>query len=464
MQREKSVKAKEVIESLCKLLFSLGLECVPSAETFRRAKFNKGEDVVVEFWKLLHSVLLKALLLECSCTTLSDLDSHVREALWQCGYGASWIVVTTARLSPRSEVGSRELLVAFGWVLSSGSLLEALLRARSLELDILSLPPTVSLSSPREGGSLGAVDGQGGLKEDRLLRRLQWQYGKLRFQWRSLLSIQEERARLLHQVLSSSTTPSTSTSQPSSSDARHSMCSTALKKEVEGLQALSQLLEAYLEWKRQEPLFWCWMDSVVDSQLSDLREEDTVENMSPVHQVVNRCFPYSYKDKEGLERLDNMLLRLQTGLKDTHTRQTRKAQSVLKDVEELEEIERRVALRLQGLAEPNTSTPTSFCCSYRPSLQGPQPLPNHHRHRRPGSVLLQACDGAVLPGRVSGTGTVRVQVQASSLIVELQQREGLLLGELGQMRQAKREQIQEKTASRLEGVGAVLIPPLPLKR
>ncbi|XP_041710644.2 uncharacterized protein tedc1 isoform X3 [Coregonus clupeaformis] len=435
MQREKSVKAKEVIESLCKLLFSLGLECVPSAETFRRAKFNKGEDVVVEFWKLLHSVLLKALLLECSCTTLSDLDSHVREALWQCGYGASWIVVTTARLSPRSEVGSRELLVAFGWVLSSGSLLEALLRARSLELDILSLPPTVSLSSPREGGSLGAVDGQGGLKEDRLLRRLQWQYGKLRFQWRSLLSIQEERARLLHQVLSSSTTPSTSTSQPSSSDARHSMCSTALKK-----------------------------DSVVDSQLSDLREEDTVENMSPVHQVVNRCFPYSYKDKEGLERLDNMLLRLQTGLKDTHTRQTRKAQSVLKDVEELEEIERRVALRLQGLAEPNTSTPTSFCCSYRPSLQGPQPLPNHHRHRRPGSVLLQACDGAVLPGRVSGTGTVRVQVQASSLIVELQQREGLLLGELGQMRQAKREQIQEKTASRLEGVGAVLIPPLPLKR
>ena len=62
-------------------------------------------------------------------------------------------------------------------------------------------------------------------------------------------------------------------------------------------------------------------DSVVDSQLSDLREEDTVENMSPVHQVVNRCFPYGYKDKEGLEQLDNMLLRLHTGLKDTYTRQ-----------------------------------------------------------------------------------------------------------------------------------------------
>ncbi|XP_029503704.2 uncharacterized protein tedc1 [Oncorhynchus nerka] len=463
MQREKSVKAKEVIESLCKLLYSLGLECVPSAETFRRAKFNKGEDVVVEFWKLLHSVLLKTLLLECSCATLSDLDSHVREALWQCGYGASWIVVTTAGLRPRSEVGSRELLVAFGWVLSSGSLLEALLRARSLELDILSLPPTISLSSPREGGTLGDVDGQGGLKEDGLLRRLQWQYGKLRFQWRRLLSIQEERARLLHQVLSSSTMPSTSTSQPSSDD-HHSMCSTALKKEVERLQTLSQLLEAYLEWKRQEPLFWCWMDSVVDSQLSALREEDTVENMSPVHQVVNRCFPYGYKDKEGLEQLDNMLLRLHTGLNDTYTRQNRKAQSVLQDAEELEEIERRVALRLHGLAESCTSTPTSGCCSYRPSLQGPQLLPNHHQPCRPGSVLPQACDGAVLPGKVSGTGTVMVQVQASSLIVKLQQREDFLLGELGQMRQAKRGQIQEKTASWLEGVGVVLIPPLPLKR
>ncbi|XP_024286201.1 uncharacterized protein tedc1 [Oncorhynchus tshawytscha] len=257
--------------------------------------------------------------------------------------------------------------------------------------------------------------------------------------------------------------PSTSTSQPSSDD-HHSMCSTALKKEVERLQTLSQLLEAYLEWKRQEPLFWCWMDSVVDSQLSDLREEDTVENMSPVHQVVNRCFPYGYKDKEGLEQLDNMLLRLHTGLKDTYTRQNRKAQSVLQDAEELEEIERRVALRLHGLAESCTSTPTSGCCSYRPSLQGPQPLPNHHQPCRPGSVLPQACDGAVLPGKVSGTGTVMVQVQATSLIVKLQQREDFLLGELGQMRQAKRGQIQEKTASWLEGVGVVLIPPLPLKR
>lgn len=79
-------------------------------------------------------------------------------------------------------------------------------------------------------------------------------------------------------------------------------------------------------------------------------------------------------------------------------------------------------------------------------------------------MLPQACDGAVLPGKVSGTGTVMVQVQASSLIVELQQREGFLLGELGQMRQAKRGQIQEKTASWLEGAGVVLIPPLPLKR
>lgn len=49
MQREKSVKVKEVIASLCKLLSGLGVESIPTAEAFRRAKFNR-KDAVRSTW------------------------------------------------------------------------------------------------------------------------------------------------------------------------------------------------------------------------------------------------------------------------------------------------------------------------------------------------------------------------------------------------------------------------------
>lgn len=41
-----SVEMKQVIGTLCRLLKTVGLEAVPPPETFRRAKFAGGDDVV----------------------------------------------------------------------------------------------------------------------------------------------------------------------------------------------------------------------------------------------------------------------------------------------------------------------------------------------------------------------------------------------------------------------------------
>lgn len=49
MQRSKaavSVEVKQVIGALCRLLAATGLEAVPAPETFRRAKFGGGVEVV----------------------------------------------------------------------------------------------------------------------------------------------------------------------------------------------------------------------------------------------------------------------------------------------------------------------------------------------------------------------------------------------------------------------------------
>lgn len=42
---KKNVKAKEVITTLCKFLSALDVDSVPTAEVFRRAKFNKADGV-----------------------------------------------------------------------------------------------------------------------------------------------------------------------------------------------------------------------------------------------------------------------------------------------------------------------------------------------------------------------------------------------------------------------------------
>ncbi|XP_010895565.1 tubulin epsilon and delta complex protein 1 isoform X3 [Esox lucius] len=343
------------------------------------------------------------------------------------------------------------------------SLLEVMLKARVLELDTLSLPPMVSLCIPKDEGSPGAVTGEEDLKEgevkpseDQLLRRLLWHYGKVRFRWRSLLSVQEERARILHKLLSLTSTPSSS---QSSCSAVHETGSAVLRKEVERLRALIDLQEAYLEWKRQEPLFWCWMDSVLACQLSHPRPEDGEEDVSSMHRVVNSSCSRVDKDRENLVRLDRLMLRLQTGLRDSRHHLTTQSRKALSDVKELEEIRKRVALRMQAWAESYTSPTTSGRAGYRPSLQGPETLPTHRQPRGPG-IGPPAWDAP--PDRERGT--VGVQVRASSVIGELRQREELLLEELTRMSQARREEFQERTACQLEGVGVVFIPPVPLKR
>ena len=60
--------------------------------------------------------------------------------LWQFGYGAPWLAPEGGR---GEEAGSRDLLLALGWVISSGSLLEALLAERAQGLETLSKLPGV---------------------------------------------------------------------------------------------------------------------------------------------------------------------------------------------------------------------------------------------------------------------------------------------------------------------------------
>ncbi|TMS21172.1 Tubulin epsilon and delta complex protein 1 [Larimichthys crocea] len=218
MRRSKaavSVEVRQVIGALCRLLAATGLHAVPAPETFRRAKFGGGLEVEDQFWQLLTSILQSTGIVPCEAfNQLEGVSKHrklVAAGLWQTGYHADWVSGGEGGEGGQGgRFSSRDLLLALGWLLATGTL-EKLLTHRVQQMDNIILTPipvNPQLSSELQLHSAS-------------LRKLQWLIGSLKYQGQILLSMQEERTRLLH--------------------------------------ALCDLLEAYLNWKQVENVFWTWM-------------------------------------------------------------------------------------------------------------------------------------------------------------------------------------------------------------
>nr|XP_055028436.1 tubulin epsilon and delta complex protein 1 isoform X2 [Misgurnus anguillicaudatus] len=418
MQREKSVKVKEVIASLCKLLSGLSVESIPTADAFRRAKFNR-KDAAVDMWSLLCSLLQRAFVLDCECkdSKHQDLDTQllfVKSALWHCGYGAPWVVGPWSP-SHIEEVGSRDLLLAFGWVLSHRNLLEFLLAEKVHQLDTLSSAPKGVMPGLRDVVPHGPEEeATETTKKEQALQTLQWQYGKLRLHWKSLLSAQEEKSTLIHKAVSSINPSAT--------------CQTNVTGSHHSNTTLTELDK----------------DSVIDSSLADASEVNS-DNWPPgVQDVALKC-PHGSKAKRTVRRLDKMLLRLQTELRvrrieqSTLTSQGRRQEvSRLSEKQKIDE-EKKVAGYLEGLRLVNTPTITSR--GFLPCLQDSPPA-NLSRRLQTGEPGLTATAG---------------KLQASLALKELRDREALLQWQLERLRQNMKVEIH-RLASTMEGV--VLIPPI----
>ncbi|KAM9777526.1 tubulin epsilon and delta complex protein 1 [Neosynchiropus ocellatus] len=201
MQRSKaavSLEVKRVITALCRLLVAAGLNSVPPPDIFRRAKFD------------------------------SEQRRQVSAGLWQAGYHANWMYEKEG-----GQPSSRDLLLALGWLLATG-MPEKLMTRQVLKLDgTLLTPPSLTSQITAEVGRDS-------------LRRLQWLVGCLKNQGRILLSMTEERARMLH-------------------------------------ADLCELFQAYLEWKTVEKVFWTWMDSVVDCHQKDVEAVTRKKTASTCH-------------------------------------------------------------------------------------------------------------------------------------------------------------------------------------
>ncbi|XP_036162394.1 tubulin epsilon and delta complex protein 1 isoform X2 [Myotis myotis] len=208
-------------------------------------------------WRLLFRVLSLLRADRASASRAPEAQARwVKAALRAQGYPRLGL----ARLPEDGSQGSRELLLALAWLLAREPLPERLLAQTRVRLgDEMPVCECGALASP--GQPAPRVDTAGPVD----VRRLQWLMGKLRFRWRNLMASQQEQCALLGKIHAY-----TRGCHGDRSLGHLSVAETELLRDPEGgrqllqrLESENARLEAALEWRRRELVFWQWMDTVL---------------------------------------------------------------------------------------------------------------------------------------------------------------------------------------------------------
>ena len=301
--------AREAIQHLSSILTDCSIPKVPS-ESFRQAKFNRDEATGV-LWTLLLNTVQLLLFLESRTAHEEIRDSiryHsllpttpdtnrsqtatlvIRKYLLSLGYSR----VEFYSIPFNSE--SRELLMTFGWLLHKSRLIEKL-QAYHLEMagairvpfrankmfamrgvvdDSESIEAELrEISTDLSQVALGqkAVNkhqySDAMVKVDEGLQKLAWIMGRLQTRWKSALTSRMSYLKLAHQLHKS--TLAQQQSRTSDKPPHLSVHELFLLRYREQLSSyLKQMehrvscLQRLSRWQMYEPVFWQWMESVLD--------------------------------------------------------------------------------------------------------------------------------------------------------------------------------------------------------
>ncbi|XP_053330845.1 tubulin epsilon and delta complex protein 1 isoform X2 [Spea bombifrons] len=254
MDKRGNMQLKAALSALCQILPGSAW----NPETFRRAKFNRPE-ACPEFWKLLHCVFTQ-IYERNENKIVENQVMYVKSVLRNQGYGRSAFY----NLPCDGTEGSRELLLAFSWLLDKLNLLERLLEVNRVKLgDEIKCQRELS---PKENGDVFSSD-----KQQIHIRYLVWLNGKLQLCWRTLHGAHQEKCALLNKIHSY-----TRGCHVDQNIKHFSFVETDLVQQPESsikllelLECENSLLQTYLEWKQVEPVYWKWMESVLESVCED---------------------------------------------------------------------------------------------------------------------------------------------------------------------------------------------------
>ena len=366
--------AREAIQHLSSILTDCYIPKVPS-ESFRQAKFNRDEatgvlwTLLLNIIQLLHflesrtvhedirdSVRYHSLLSTSSDTSRSQTATLVvRKYLLSLGYSRVEFYCTSF------DSGSRELLMALGWLLHKSRLIEKLyayhlgmasatrIPFRANKAFVMNGVVEESESIEAEMSELMNNLSQIGLRRkavDRYqpndimmrMQKLAWMRGRLWAKWKSALISQTAYLRLAHRLHKCTLTQQ----QSRTSDKRphlnvHELfllrypeqLSSYLKRMEHHMSCLQRLVQ----WQMYEPVFWQWMDSVLDlhereraTLLEEQEEQAGSANLAKIHKA-NR-FENQLENLERLKDKVQVLEREVYGLLEKHRPYLEKIQRV----------------------------------------------------------------------------------------------------------------------------------------
>ncbi|XP_059951502.1 tubulin epsilon and delta complex protein 1 isoform X2 [Mesoplodon densirostris] len=300
-RRRRRVDPADAARALPEAIAALSqtLPAGPSPETFRRAKFDRPE-AAPALWRLLFRVLSPQLADGASASFSPEAEVHfVKLALRTQGYPRRAL----AQLPDDGSQGGRELLLALAWLLARGPLPEQLLTQNRVQLgDEMPVCECDALASP--GPPARSVEADGCVD----IRHLQWLMGKLRFRWRNLMASQQEQCALLGKIHSY-----TRGCHSDRGLGHLSVTETELLRDPEGGRQLLQRLErenarlqAALEWRRRELVFWRWMVGGRGPEWSAARtalREAVGQDLAALRQACERGGGCSLAQPHGPHRL-----------------------------------------------------------------------------------------------------------------------------------------------------------------
>ncbi|KAM6305606.1 tubulin epsilon and delta complex protein 1 [Aegotheles albertisi] len=407
-------------------------------DTLRRARFDRPQ-ASLDFWRLLYALLKQ---IHGGKWAESDAIDHqirfVKSALWYHGYGRPELY----GLPSDGSVGSRELLLAFSWLLHRLGLLEQLLARNRVKTGDETSVCTCEDDLPNSQKGTTEI-----APEDRVdVRYLQWLSGRLRFQWRSLHAQHQEQCKLLHKIHLF-----TSGSHMDQVLGHFSVTETDLVRQPENYKQLLQLLEsetmqleAFLEWKQLEPVYWQWMETVLDNMAEEgnlCESQDTHVEKSELPKVTS-CCPWAGSLTGQIDRLSRDLMTLHDQLHELVTRQKAAwCEKVKRREEELQKegfsatarmVQKSVELKLLDL---------TYLCAQK----------NHKMHGSCRLVLRSKYPASKMGYGRSVSKEPVSAVTATEVIRELQKREASLERELKQLQEECRQRL-DKIAEGLDGV------------
>lgn len=430
---------KAAIAAVCRVLAGAGVGAL-SPEAFRQAKFDRDE-VTADFWKLLYCLLkLVSENKNCAVTDLGHQIEYVKAAVCYYGYG----FLDFYQLPADGSRGSRDLLLVFSWLLLKIHLFEKLLERQRLRVE-----DQVSLCTCRQAAAVKPTDksdspaGEHAVGMD--VRYLQWLQGKLRFRWKSLHSAQQERCATLHKIhlYTRGCRSGQSFSHLFATETRLIRDPERCSEFVQLLERENMRLEAYLEWKQLEPLFWQWMESVLAAKLQDTqnpRDENSIA--ATAH---SPALSGDHVDRVTFKEMDHLsseILKLQMKLQDGQ-------KTKIKTTEDKE----RAVRSHTGWDE--FVCPTQ--CDVEKKLGVLHARISHRRRQHGHARLALRDDSSAKSTKFSAAKPDIGCLTALEVITQLRTEEAALKRELQEMQQLCKESLGE-VVEKLDGV--ICMPPL----